>query len=114
MIEPDAEQTEDVPRRARARLRLGCRKAEPARDLRDVQDRSRRAVEDERRNDRTPGRLPAAGALAGVADVQRLEVDALLAKELLGRDARGSGRLPEERHTLHRSRLPFARLHELP
>jgi hypothetical protein len=105
VIDPDAEQTENVPRRASARLRLGCRKAEPGRELRDVQDRSRRAVEDERRDDRTSGRLPAAGPLAGVADVQRLEGDAVLAKELLGRDARGSGRLPEERQTLHRSSL---------
>src|SRR5207244_99411 len=42
---------------------------------------------------------------APVADGQPVEVDAVLAKELLGRDARGSGRLPEERHTLHRSSL---------
>jgi hypothetical protein len=34
-------------------------------------------------------------------DLERLELDPVLAKELPGRGARRSGSLPEERHALH-------------
>ena len=40
-------------------------------------------------------------ASASAPDVERLELDPLLAKELPGRRARRSGRLPEQRHALH-------------
>ena len=66
-----------------------------------MQDRRRRPADDERRDDRPPGLRPPPRALAAVPDVQRLELDPLLAKELPGRGAGRSGRLPEQRHALH-------------
>src|SRR5262249_37725782 len=74
---------------------------ERGRKLRHVQDRGRRSAGDERRDDRPARLLPPSGALTAVADVQRLELDSVLAKELPGRGARGSGPLPEQRHALH-------------
>ena len=66
-----------------------------------MEDRRGRLADDERRDDR-PARLrPAARALVTVPDVERLELDPLLAKELPGRRARRSGRLPEQRHSFH-------------
>jgi 2-dehydropantoate 2-reductase len=66
-----------------------------------VEDRRGRLADDERRDDR-PARLgPAARALVTVPDVERLELDPLLAKELPGRRARRSGRLPEQRDSFH-------------
>src|SRR4029077_7138407 len=64
--------------------------------LRDVQDRRCAAVDHPRRDDRPPRPLPARLTLATVSGVQRLELDAALAKELPGRRAASSGRVPEE------------------
>jgi 2-dehydropantoate 2-reductase len=66
-----------------------------------MQDRRGRPADDERGNDRPPGLRPPPRALAAVPDVQRLELDPVLAKELPGRGAGSSGRLPEQRHALH-------------
>jgi 2-dehydropantoate 2-reductase len=66
-----------------------------------MQDRGRRPADDERRDDRPPGLRPPPRALAAVPDVQRLELDPVLAKELPGRGAGCSSRLPEQRHALH-------------
>ena len=53
-------------------------------------------------SDGTIGRPASAQACApSPADVERLELDPLLAKELPGRRARRSGRLPEQRHSFH-------------
>ena len=101
MVEPGAQQRQRLPRDA-GRLRRG-RNRQPERggELRDVEDRRGRLADDERRDDR-PSRLgPAPRALAAVPDVERLELDPLLAKELPGRRARRSGRLPEQRHSFH-------------
>jgi hypothetical protein len=60
-----------------------------------VQDRRRDAADEQRRDDRPAGRDPALASVP-LTNVQRVELDAVLAKELLGRVARGSGGLPEE------------------
>jgi hypothetical protein len=60
-----------------------------------VEDGRRDPLGEERRDDRPARRNPALTATR-LADVDRLELDALLAKELLGRAARGSGWLPEQ------------------
>jgi 2-dehydropantoate 2-reductase len=64
-----------------------------------VENRRDRLADDERRDDRPPRLGPTPSALA--PDVERLELDPLLAKELPGRRARRSGRLPEERYAFH-------------
>jgi 2-dehydropantoate 2-reductase len=66
-----------------------------------VQDRRGRTVDEERRDDRPSRLLPPARALSPVADLERVERDLVLAKELPGRGAGRSGRLPEERHAFH-------------
>jgi len=66
-----------------------------------VQDRCRRIADDERRDNRSAGFLPAAAALAAVLDVERVVDDPVLAKELLGRGAGRSGPMPEERRAFH-------------
>jgi hypothetical protein len=60
-----------------------------------VEDRRRDAVDEERGDDRPAGRDPALVPLR-LTNVQRVELDAVRAKELLGRAARSSGGLPEE------------------
>ena len=66
-----------------------------------MQDRRRLAADDERRDDRPAGLGPAASAFTPVVDVERLELDPVLAKELPGRRAGRSGRLPEQRDAFH-------------
>ena len=86
-----------------ANRRAPGRRGQPQRlgDLRDVEDRDRPAVEDERRDRGAAQCLPPALALATVARVQRLELDPPLAKELPGRRAARSGRVPEEGDAAH-------------
>jgi RimJ/RimL family protein N-acetyltransferase len=69
--------------------------AEERCELRDVQDRRRDAVDDERGDDRAARGDPALVAVR-LSDVDRVELDTSLAKELLGGATRRSGRLPEE------------------
>jgi len=66
-----------------------------------VQDGNEPIVDDEGGNDRPPRLVPAPRALAAVGRVQRLEVDPVPAKELLGRRATPSGRVPEEDDAAH-------------
>jgi hypothetical protein len=78
-------------------LSLGRRRQpERLRDLGDVQNRNRRVADEERGDDRSAGCLPPPPAFAVVANVQRRVLDTVLAKELPGRSAACSGRMPEE------------------
>jgi hypothetical protein len=60
-----------------------------------VQDRRRDAADEQRRDDRPTRREPALVSVP-LTDVQRVELDTVPAKKLLGRAARRSGGLPEE------------------
>jgi len=60
-----------------------------------MEDRRDNAADLKRGDDRPAGREPALVSVR-LTDVQRVELDAVCAKELLGRTARGSGGLPEE------------------
>src|SRR6478672_525764 len=108
VVEPGAQQRQRLPRDA-GRLRRGrYRQPERGGELRDVENRRGRLADDERRDDR-PSRLgPARCAVA--PDVERLELDPLLAKELPGRRARRSGRLPEERHSFHSAIIALVKI----
>jgi hypothetical protein len=73
----------------------GCFEPEHGRELRDVQDRRGDAADEEARDDRPTGIDPARRTI-GPANVHRLELHILLAKELLGCLAGCSSRLPEQ------------------
>ena len=101
LVEPRTKDVGRVGSEASARCSHGRRQPERRGELGHVEDRHCFAVDDERRDDRATGLAPAALTLGPVADVERVERHRVLAKELPGRGAARSGRMPVERERGH-------------
>jgi hypothetical protein len=94
-LQPRIQDGGRIPRQSRGVELHGRFEAEQRRELGDVQDR-RRDVPDEQRRDGRAARRDPALVSVWITDVQCVELDAVCAKELLGRATRRSGGLPEK------------------